>query len=307
MTPSFDALQQVGALAGDAAITLPGLAGNSCLIRDMPAHEYHGDRDALSCSMLKPLLVSPAHFQAALLAPGTSSRPMDFGTLVHLLVLQPGEIANEVSVFPGVANRRKDEFKQFEASFPDRLVVDEPTFATARRLSSKIMETRFKGRAIQLFVEESILEATIYFTEPTTGLRMRVRLDMFHPDFSFDLKSTRFGCPRAFARDANDKGYDLQAFMYSLARCLYEGADTPKPFPFIAAESDEPHSVSVLTASQEFLDNGAAKFKSCVAAYVACTQADHWPDLGTEGELTIEPWAQYRPQDNWQGRLSSRQ
>ncbi len=92
-------MQQANSLDGAGADSPAGQAGDSVLIRDMPAHEYHADRDALSCSLLKPLLISPAHFPAAPLAHKTFSDAMDFGTLVHLLVLQPREVANEVAVF----------------------------------------------------------------------------------------------------------------------------------------------------------------------------------------------------------------
>lgn len=306
MNTISEVMQQANFLDGSGADSTAGQAGDSVLIRDMPAHEYHADRDALSCSLLKPLLISPAHFQAALLAHNTSSDAMDFGTLVHLLVLQPREVANEVAVFPGVANRRKEEYKQFEAKFTDRLIVDEPTFASARRVAGKVMDTRHKGRRLQLFMEESIMEATIYFTEPTTGLRMRIRMDAFHPDITFDLKSTRFGAPRAFARDALDKDYDLQAIIYSLGQCLYEGSKSPKPFVFIAAETCAPHSVSTLAASSAFLDNGAKKFQACVGAFQACTETGYWPDLGSDGELEIEPWQQFTAQDGWRESLCTR-
>lgn len=108
---------------------------------------------------------------------------------------------------------------------------------------------------------------------------------------------------RAFAASAVELGYDMQAFMYSVARCLYEG-QSPKPFVFIAAETASPHSVSVLTASQRFLENGARKFKSCITAFSACTAVDHWPDLGCEADLDIEPWQQFDPKAGWRGALA---
>ena len=52
---------------------LAGAEADSLLFPNLPADEYHADRDALSCSLLKPLLVSPAHFQAALVAPPKNS------------------------------------------------------------------------------------------------------------------------------------------------------------------------------------------------------------------------------------------
>ncbi len=46
----------------------PGKMAASVLIPDQPAAQYHADRAVLSCSMLKPLRVSPAHFPVAQVA-----------------------------------------------------------------------------------------------------------------------------------------------------------------------------------------------------------------------------------------------
>ena len=283
---------------------LPGLAGDSCLHKNLPAHENHADRDALSCSLLKPLLISPAHFQAGLVAASRSSRAMDFGTLVHLLFLQPRAAAQDLAVYPGVADR-SSAFADFEAAHCDRLVVDEPTFARGRRVAEKLASTKYKGRPLQHFIEESVTEATIYFTEPVTRLRMRVRIDSYHPEITFDLKSTRHASMRAFARDAVDMDYDLQAYMYSLARCMYEGRTTAPPFVFIAAESSAPHSVSTLEAGENFMGNGALKFKACAAAFKACTDTGLWPDLGTDSVLELEPWQQFSACSGWQTGLAT--
>lgn len=302
MEHTFDlasAMKFAAGLAQPTTTSTDGAAGASVLIRNMPAHEYHGDRDALSCSMLKPILVSPAHYQAALAAHSKSSDAKDLGSLLHLLLLQPSELANEVAVFPGAADGRSATYKQFEAMHPDKLVVDEPTFASARRLADKTAATKFRGRELGRFIEESITEATVYFTEPVTGLRMRIRMDAYHPDVTFDLKSTRFAVQRAFVRDAIDRDYDLQAFMYSFGRCLYEGDAALKPFVFITAETSAPHSVSVLTAGQSFMDNGAKKFQACVTTYKACADTGYWPDLGGEGEIEIEPWQQFSRDQSW--------
>lgn len=300
------AMAQVQALTGQHMIEQPtmGVAGDSCMFAHMPAHVYHADRDALSCSLMKPLLISPAHFQAGLAVCDKSSEAQDFGSLVHLLLLQPEAVSQELAVFPGVPDRPQI-LRKFAAQHPGKLVVDEPTFASGRRIAQKVADTQYKGRALGRFIEEAISEATIYFTEPTTGLRMRVRLDSYHPDISFDLKTSRFAAGRAFARDAEEKGYDLQAFMYSLARCLYEGTTVPKPFVFIVAENTEPHSVSTLSAGETFLGNGALKFQACAAAFKACTASGYWPDLSSDGVLDIEPWQQFNAKRGWQGALES--
>ncbi len=302
--PLFDALEGVRTLAHRGSPPTVGAEADSVLLRAMPADEYHADRDALSCSLLKPLLISPAHFQAGLLAAPKNSPAKDFGSLVHVLLLQPHLAGQELAVFPGVGTSRDPEFKAFLACNAYRLAVDEPTFAQAMRLATKVAETTYKGRPLGRFVEESICEATIYFTEPVTGLRLRVRLDAYHPDISFDLKTTRHATPEAFARDAVELGYDLQAYMYGLGRRLYEGA-LAAPFVFIAGETQQPHSIGIFEAGGTFLENGAAKFQSCLSAFKACTETGYWPDLSCQTTLEITPWQQFAPRQEWRSGLGA--
>jgi len=301
----------VEALAGVAATLrqhepqpLAGAQADGVLLREMPADAYHADRDALSCSTLKPLLISPAHFQAQLTAVTSDSPAKDFGSLVHLLLLQPHLASTELAVYPGVGCGRDREFKAFLARNAHRLAVDEPTFAEALCLAGKVSETPYKGRPIGRFIEEAMCETTIYFTEPVTGLRLRIRLDAYHPDVSFDLKTTRHSTPAAFARDAIELNYDLQAFMYGLGRRLFEGGSTA-PFVFIAAETAAPHSIGTFEAGTTFLENGAAKLQACLTAFKACSQTGYWPDLGCSTTIEIAPWQQFSPQQDWRLNLDA--
>ncbi|QHE78547.1 PD-(D/E)XK nuclease-like domain-containing protein [Hydrogenophaga sp. PBL-H3] len=297
-TDFADALSMAAVATQEEQATV-GFSPGSFLYKDLPAHVYHAGRESLSCSLLKPLLISPAHFKTALVQQYTSSSAKDFGSLLHLLLLQPHLAGQEVAVYPGIGNGRDRAYKSFLEANVLKLVVDEPTFSEARALTAKVQETTFKGRKIGLFLEEALTEVSIYFTEPTTGLKLRIRPDIYHPDMTLDLKSTRHGTVAKFGRDAVDMDYDLQAFMYSMGRSLYEGSATPKPFVFLAAETSAPHSIHRLTASESFLTNGAKKFQECLSIYKACTLTDHWPDLSSEGEIELDHWHQYTPSRAW--------
>jgi hypothetical protein len=280
----------------------PGSAPGSKMYAHLPAHQYHGDKDALSCSMLKPLLTSPAHFQANLYNSMKATKAMDFGSLVHALVLEPRQVGSDFSVYPGIADGRSRDYKDFLEQHCGRLVVDEPTFSEACTLAEKILHRVVFGRPFGDYVREGIPEATIYAVEPTTGLQLRTRVDLFHPEFTFDVKTTRHCDSRAFVRDAVDMHYDLQAFMYTFARSMYEGR-AKAPFVFIAAESEKPHSVHQVTAGESFMTNGAKKFQEVLAVYAACTQAGHWPDLSCDTEAEIEHWQSFDGKSDWKMAL----
>lgn len=283
--------------------SITGFAAGSRMYANMPAAQYHSDKEALSCSMLKPLLVSPADFQENLMSLNKATKAMDFGSLVHGLVLEPHLIGNDFSVYPGIADGRSSEYKSFLAKNASRLVVDEPTFNRARKLAEKTLHRVVFGRPFGDFVNEGIPEATIYVEEPTTGLMLRTRLDLYHPEFSFDLKTTRHGQVNAFIRDAVDMHYDFQAFMYTIARSLYEGRTNPAKFVFIAVQTEAPNSIHQVTAGETFMSNGAKKFQEVLSVYSACMKTGFWPDSSTNTEAEIEPWQSFTGKSDWKAAL----
>lgn len=281
-----------------------GCAAGSRLYRDLPADQYHADRDALSCSMLKPLLISPGHFQASLLARNSATKAKDFGSLVHALVLQPHLVGQDFAVYPGFADLRDKEYKKFLANNPTRLVVDESTFARGGILADKILNRPVFGRPFGDYVAEGIPEASIYFEEPTTGLRLRIRMDLYHPEFDFDLKTTRHSTDAAFLRDSVEMGYDLQAFMYSLGRSLYDGRSKRLPFVFVAGETEEPHSIFDITAGESYMTNGLKKFQHVLSTYSACNSTGFWPDSSSSTVAEITPWQSFTGDASWKEALS---
>lgn len=300
-------LSEIIAMANAATLnlkTVPGQSASSFMHLNQASSEYHADRSALSCSLLKPLLISPAHFKHALFSPFESTDAQDFGSLVHLLMLEPNAVAREVAVYPGIARARDKDFAAFCDANLGRLVFDEPTFARARLLVDKVIHQPYKGRPLGAFIEEASREVSLYFTEPVSGLSLRIRPDIYHPDITFDLKTTRRGTVAGFARDAVDLHYDLQAFMYTLGRSVFQGSAKPAPFVFIAAETSEPSSVFILESDRDFLDNGARKFQECVSVYQACTASGYWPDLSCESTMGLEHWQQFRPSQSWRTALS---
>ena len=182
-------------------------------------------------------------------------------------------------------------------------------------MSAPTVSARFRGLAFGDWIDEGQAEVTLAYTDPVTGLACRCRADLLHPDFTFDLKTSRYALPGPFQRSALEYHYDLQAAMYSYARCLVDGApdaqdadaDTDhqndrsgdgelaavrsaRPFVFVQVEAEEPHSVHFLVAGQEFVANGRRKYVAALSALAACGQARCWPAPGAEGELGLEPW-----------------
>lgn len=268
----------------------PGALAESLKVLNLPSQDYHTDLAVQSCSLLKPMLISPAHYRAQFFETHASTKAKDFGTLIHTLVLEPQTFASRYAVYAGVKDGRDPEFKAFTKAHAGQTVIDDVALQDAKRMCEKILERRFRGRRFADFLAEGEKEATIYYTDPSTGVRCRVRVDLLHPEFVFDLKTALSVIQAEWLRQAVSLHYDLQSYMYSLAVCLFAGHEKPLPFVFIAAENTAPYSVSAFTAGESFLSRGGRKYQEALSAYAACSQVNHWPDLGEEATVELEHW-----------------
>ena len=253
--------------------------------------DYHADRDVLSCSMLKPMLISPGHYIDSLVS-FKRTDAMDKGTLLHALVLEPHTSPEVMAVYPG--SLKTPDGKAFVAANPDRICISLADLLLLKVAAEKTRYSLFRGRPFFKFIEEGEVEPAIYFTDPTTGLKCRTRPDLNHPDFIFDLKSSRHASAMIFQQDAVSMHYDMQAFMYSMARCLFEGTTIPKPFVFVKVESSAPNSVHFMPSKQAFLENGFDKYAAAMGAIKACTDADLWPTLQGEVDMDLLPWQAFK-------------
>lgn len=286
-----------------SATTFAGKLADSVLHVNLPSEDYHSDITAQSCSLLKPILVSPAHYKAGFFARRGPTKAMDFGTLIHALVLEPVTFPAQYAVYAGNGDRKSAEYKDFVKANKSRQILDAADLQVAQILADKILNKPVLGRPFGDYVQEGIPEATIYYTDPSTNTRCRVRIDLLHPEIRFDLKTTSYIDRRAWVRHALDLDYDFQAYMYSLACSLFYGESAPKPFIFITAESTVPHSVSAFTAGDSFIEEGSKKYREALVTFAACSSTDHWPDAGSDEVVEIEHWQQRPSNPAWRVNL----
>lgn len=269
---------------------VPG-AMPDCFKRTLPSHVYHADREILSSTMIKPMLVSPADYINSLLT-FKRTKAMDYGTMLHMQVLEPHTKNEVVAIFPGPLDTT--EGRAFVAQNPDRICISLADYSELVTAADVVRSSHFRGRPFYKFIEEGEVEPSIYYKDPVTGLACRTRPDLMHPEFTFDLKSTRYNCPIMFQRDAVDLHYDLQAYMYSLARCIFEGTTKAKPFIFVKVASSGSFSTHFMPCSDDFIKNGHEKYVAALTAIKACSDTDHWPAPHGEVAMDLLPWQTFK-------------
>lgn len=283
-----------------------GALAESFKMSHLPAQQYHDGLDIQSCSLLKRMLVSPAHYVAPFFqGRGDDTPSMEFGRLIHCLVLEPHMFAAEYAVFSGKLDKRDKGFKAFALANSGKAVVDDCALREARTLADRILNKVIRGRPFGDYVAEGEPEASIYYTDPITGVRCRTRLDLRHPEFIFDLKTTIHPGQKEWVRQAVGLDYDMQAYMYSLADCLFTGREAALPFIFVAAESSAPYSVSAYTAGETFMSEGARKYKDALTGYAACSAVDHWPDASVEATIELDHWQVNQSVPGWRDGLAA--
>lgn len=256
------------------------------LVEDMPNHEYHR-LPSMSKSRLFEMTV-PANYYGKFLDPGRPT-PQETvgqrsGTLLHTLVLEPHSFAERYAVGPE-ATRSTKEWKAFESSQGDGVTCIKPSELDQ---SERMARSLRKHPELNELLEDGRPEVSAFWTDPTTGLACRCRVDWLHDAgrgwIVLDLK-TGPADPRNFGLQAARMGYDIQAAFYS------DGleAATGKPvlaFLFGNVEHTSPFLSSCMQIPDEAQDSARRKYRRLLASYAECTRTNTWP--GYEGVQLAE-------------------
>lgn len=262
----------------------------------MPEAEYHA-RPELSSTGARRILESPAKFQWARMHPEPPKAAFDLGTAVHSKVLGVGAptvaIPDEVLASNGAVSTKAAKEWIEQARAEGKTPVKADVAAQVDAMAESVL-----ANARPLFEQDGHAEASLFATDPETGVELRARFDYLAP-VGVDLKSTgKTASPAAWPRTVFDLGYDVQQEHYQHIRRLIEGE--PHPFVFVAVETTPPYLVGLHQLDREFVEIGAAKARRARQIYAECLTTGNWPGYPTEIGLVPPPmWAVYDYQDNY--------
>lgn len=284
------------------AITEPGV------YYELPAADYHAQRDWLSWSMAKFLLPpnTPAHFKAALRRPRVNKRHFDLGHVTHTLVLGDGERFEVVQAM----NRQKEPYPatsydlvsaqrhRDEIYAAGGVPILQHELEAARAMAESVLA---HPTASRLFVDGRP-EVSLFWIDEATGVRCRCRLD-FLPNpqpgrrlIVPDLKTSAQPVSASeFARVAAKFGYYGQQEFYraGIAAC---GLDDDPAFLFVAVETADPYLVSVpQIADRDDVGLARATVERAVRLFATCTADDSWPGHSPGiTDLSLPTWLHYQ-------------
>jgi len=266
---------------------------------------YHA-HPALSSTQARQILDSPARYHYAKSHPQGHKDAFDLGTAVHTKVLgvghpaitypdehltPSGAVSTKAATVDWVAEQRRNGLVVLTA---DRLsTVDEMAEAVLRQPTAKL-----------LFEQEGQAEASVFATDPATGVEMRARFD-FLPNLNsrnpiaVDLKTTgKEASPEGFVKSVLNFGYDVQEEHYEDTLQL-SGADEI-PFVFVVVETSAPYLVGVHQLDIVFREMGKTKARRARELLAACTASNEWPGYAEAVTLLGPPiYAVYQHEEKY--------
>ena len=268
------------------------------LIENMSNDEYHA-RPEFSSSQLKDMLRSGAHFHSKHIAKEIVKEPndaMNFGTLAHTLFLEPEKFADEFVIAPKFDKRTKagkEEALAWEEANQGKILVNQDQVDGAERIANNL---RTLSTYQFMMHEYGMAEASIFFTDPMYGLKLRVRPDYhiapcknFPNGLILDVKTTTDARAHAFSKKCSDFSYDLSASMYREGFQQYYGTAEKPPFIFLTAESTAPFNVKQYKTSDLFLSIGDARYNKTKELLAESLLINEWDGYSKEMEELFLP------------------
>ena len=255
---------------------------------------YHSG-PGISCTGLKKIAVSPAHFKRGEFK---QTAAMSMGSATHSAILEPESFAKQYVTLPAGKDRRSAEYKALCASHGnDNVLVSADSFQIGS------MQSAVRANPVAnkwLYQEPGRNELSVYAKDPETGVLVRCRFDrLLDRGFSPDLKTTTDASPRGFSNAIAKYGYAFQAAFY-LDTYFWATGERLSGFGFVAVESKAPHNVMCYRLDDESIEVGRAQYRAALNTFANCLETGIYEgyDGSSEEQLIGLPmWSLNQYQD----------
>jgi hypothetical protein len=244
----------------------------------LPADEYHADRTSISSTGLRALLPPgcPAQFQYDRDNPPASKREFDIGTAAHAELLEDGR---GITVLDYPDWKTAEAREKRDAAYAARKVPLLPK--EEEQVQAMAAAARQHPQAGPLFAGKGIAERSIYWTDPATSIRCRVRPDWLKelPGLTLcvDYKTTKDASPQAVQRAIRDYSYHQQDALYVDGIWAALQPEDVR-FVFVFQSKTPPYLITVRELNDQDRDIGRARNEHALRIYADCVANDHWPD-----------------------------
>ena len=178
---------------------------------------------------------SPEKYRYFLEHPMEQTPAMAFGSACHKMILEPDDFGNEYAIAPEI-NRRtnagKAEWEAFCAENEGKIIISKEDAETMAEMEAAMEAC---PKAMELLRGEGASEVAVFWTDPETGEKCKVKLDRLilgkDRNIIVDYKTAVSAQTDKFNRSIFNYGYALQAAMYTES-LLHKGEKNRPRFIF---------------------------------------------------------------------------
>ncbi|MEU1088889.1 PD-(D/E)XK nuclease-like domain-containing protein [Streptomyces sp. NPDC005892] len=257
----------------------PPVVAPPAIVDGMSADDYHADRGSISSTGLRKLLNPgcPAQFKYDRDHPQPHKKEFDLGHAAHLLVLGEGP---ELAVIDYPDWRKKDaQIERDNAYAEGKVPLLTKDHDMVQEMAAEIRQHPLAG---PLFTPGSgVAERSIFWTDPATGVRCRIRPDYLKqlPGLTLcvDYKTIKAADPDTVSKAIRDHGYHQQDALYTDG--IWAALDPQDVrFVFVFQSKVAPYLITVRELADHDRNIGRAKNERALRTYADCTATGVWPD-----------------------------
>ncbi|MEI5032478.1 PD-(D/E)XK nuclease-like domain-containing protein [Streptomyces sp. S1A(2023)] len=249
------------------------------VIDGMTAEDYHADRNSISSTGLRKILAPgcPAQLRYDLDHPQPHKKEFDLGHAAHLMVLGEGP---ELAVIDYPDWRKKDaQIERDDAYAEGKVPLLTKDHDMVQAMADAIRQHPLAG---PLFTPGTgLAEQSIFWTDPATGVRCRVRPDWLKqlPGLTLcvDYKTIKAADPDTVSKAIRDHAYHQQDALYTDGIWAALQPDDVR-FIFVFQSKTAPYLITVRELADQDRDIGRARNERALRTYADCQTTGVWPD-----------------------------
>lgn len=218
----------------------------------------------LSYSSLKEFAKSPRHYVNYITAKREPSKEMNFGTLIHTMLMYPGTFADVFAVCPDVDKRTKDGKQQWEAfveASQGKTVITESDLSEANSIVDMALSSSQVKDALA-----SCHSYELEFLTHKMDLPLRGFVDGLSDKFILEVKTMSDASPQNITKEFYNRKYHLQAAIYNMIHGL--------PVKYIILETKAPYNFIVADATDEYINKGMEELDWLIKRFKLCMDMD---------------------------------
>ena len=229
---------------------------------DLSIEDYLAERDHISSSGLKRLLLSPLHLQRYLLRQHESTPQLDFGTAAHCALLEPERFAREYVALP-VQHADLFHEKDLALILQDRAhpvhFVTEAQMAAIAGIRAQVAQLPEVVRLL----DAGLPERSLFWRDEASGVCCKIRPDMLVlPNLILELKTTFDASLAVFQRTLLMQRYHLSAAMYRQG--VWQLTGQLPQYVYLVASRNPPYEVQTFVPGAAILEEGERLFRTAL-------------------------------------------